>query len=274
MKKFGLIGHPIAHSLSPALFKAAYDGKYTYDLIEGEDFEKAYDRFLQEYDAINVTAPFKELAYRKADTYSPECEVIGAANILIKTEDGIMAANSDQMGVMGAVQAGLSPDRRTNVTALIVGCGGAAKAAAYAMCCSGYQTIIINRSYEKARDFANRLAENQDFNVMAVPMKDFSRWFRKAGVIVYTLPVIIPAISELGRSDIRGRWFCGAETKVLVEANYKDPAFTPEITAEWQKTNKKLTFVSGKEWLLHQAVGAYRSFTGEEPNIGQMRKVL
>jgi hypothetical protein len=38
MRKFGLIGHPIAHSLSPHLFKAAYDGKFRYDLIEGESF--------------------------------------------------------------------------------------------------------------------------------------------------------------------------------------------------------------------------------------------
>ena len=40
MKKFGLIGHPIAHSLSPALFDAAFNGKYSYDLIEEKDFEK------------------------------------------------------------------------------------------------------------------------------------------------------------------------------------------------------------------------------------------
>ena len=58
MKRFGLIGYPIAHSLSPALFKAAYGGKYAYDLIEEADFEKAYDRFLQDYHAVNVTAPF------------------------------------------------------------------------------------------------------------------------------------------------------------------------------------------------------------------------
>ena len=43
MKRFGLIGHPIARSLSPGLFKAAYGGKYPYDLIQGEDFEESYD---------------------------------------------------------------------------------------------------------------------------------------------------------------------------------------------------------------------------------------
>jgi hypothetical protein len=97
--KFGLIGHPIGHSLSPALFKAGYDGKYTYDLIETPDFEEAYQRFLNDYDGINVTAPFKELAIRKADILSEECKAIGATNLLIKTPEGIKAYNSDFLGV-------------------------------------------------------------------------------------------------------------------------------------------------------------------------------
>ena len=122
MKKFGLIGHPIAHSLSPALFKAAYGDRYTYDLIEGDDFEASYGKFLEEYDAINITAPFKELAYRKADLKSIECEAIGAANILTKNADGqISADNSDVMGVIGAItaQGNISG---TGTQALIVGC--------------------------------------------------------------------------------------------------------------------------------------------------------
>ena len=58
--KYGLIGHPISHSKSPELFRAAYPdaADMTYDLIEEADFERAYRRFLDEYDAVNVTAPF------------------------------------------------------------------------------------------------------------------------------------------------------------------------------------------------------------------------
>ena len=97
--KFGLIGHPIAHSLSPALFKAGYDSRYPYQLIEGADFEDSYRRFLEGYDGINVTAPFKELAFVKADILSPECEAVGATNLLVKTPDGIKAYNSDYLGV-------------------------------------------------------------------------------------------------------------------------------------------------------------------------------
>ena len=99
MKRFGLIGHPIAHSLSPALFKAGYDGRYPYDLIETADFEEAYRRFLEGYDGINVTAPFKELAYGKADILSDECKVIKATNLLVRTPEGVKAFNSDFLGV-------------------------------------------------------------------------------------------------------------------------------------------------------------------------------
>ena len=123
MKKFGLIGHPIAHSLSPALFKAGYDGRYTYDLIEEESFEAAYSRFINEYDGINVTAPFKEQAFAKADILSEECRAIGAANILIKTPQGIEAHNSDYLGVRMWIQEVSGND--TSKSVLVVGAGGA-----------------------------------------------------------------------------------------------------------------------------------------------------
>ena len=129
--KFGLIGHPIEHSLSPALFKAGYDGLYPYELIETPDFEEAFSVFLKEYDGINVTAPFKELALKKADIISEECRMIGATNLLVKTADGVKAYNSDYLGLrlwLSEVSKGMNERPRV----LIVGMGGAGKAAAAA----------------------------------------------------------------------------------------------------------------------------------------------
>ena len=111
--KFGLIGHPIEHSLSPALFKAGYGGMYPYDLIITEDFEEAYRRFLDGYDGINVTAPFKELALRHADIISEECRLAGAANILIKTPQGITAYNSDFRGLVAMFRGLKGDEKRT-----------------------------------------------------------------------------------------------------------------------------------------------------------------
>ena len=274
MKKFGLIGYPIAHSLSPALFKAAFGDRYTYDLIEEEDFEKAYGRFIQEYDAINVTAPFKESAYRKADSACEECKAVGAANILVKGH-GIFAANSDVLGVTGALrQYGIdcNPDGK----ALIVGCGGAAKAAAYAMWKElGHETFIINRNVEKARQFVSRLkaAGGNGQRIEAAGLERFGELFRKADVIIYTLPLALSSIRELSRTDIRGGIF-RYRKKVILEANYKDPAFTPEIKTRLQKANHDLVFIPGQEWLLHQAIGAYSLFVTDKPDIEAMRPVI
>lgn len=273
MKNFGLIGYPISHSLSPYLFRAAYNGKYPYDLIEEEDFDTAYGRFIAEYDAINVTAPFKEKACRKADIRSQECEITGAANILIKREDGkIEAANSDVTGVIGAI-ASAGHTQGTSTRALIVGCGGAAMAAAYATCSLGYETVILNRNLRKAQDFAKRLSQVSGFKVSAGDLNSFRREFRKAGVIVYTLPLAIPALADFTGIDLKGGLF-RSERKVILEANYRDPALTPDLMEKWQKTNPELTFISGKEWLLHQAIGAYSLFTDEEPNIKSMQTAI
>ena len=123
MDRFGLIGHPIAHSLSPALFTAAYGGKYPYDLIQTPDFEEAWARFLADYKAINVTAPFKENAFARVDWKSPECGRIGATNLVVRTPEGTKAYNSDYLGVKVLLEPlGCR-------TAAVIGYGGAGKAA-------------------------------------------------------------------------------------------------------------------------------------------------
>lgn len=84
---------------------------------------------------------------------------------------------------------------------------------------------------------------------------------------------MIPELSGLTRQDIKGSMFRN-KTKIIIEANYKDPAFTAELLDMLKGVNPEIVYVGGREWLLHQAIGAYSVFTGEEPNIEEMRKVL
>ena len=140
MKRFGIIGDPIAHSMSPRLFRAAYGGRYPYDLIEGSDFEASWERFLKDYDGINVTAPFKEKAAAKADILSPAVSRIGASNLIVKTSEGIFADNSDYHGVVLTLR---SHNFRCG-KALVIGCGGAGKAAAVALFDEGWDVSILN----------------------------------------------------------------------------------------------------------------------------------
>ena len=271
MKKFGLIGCPIAHSMSPALFKAAYDGAYDYDLIEGE-FDDVYLRFLNEYDAINVTAPFKEIACSKAQVLSPECKMIGACNVLKKTEEGIFAANTDYLAVMKSLIQHQAPGLIPLV--VVVGCGGAGKAATCAACELGYEVVILNRNQSKADNFIESLkASGKDYRIKSGPLSEFRKWFAKAGVVIYAISAPIDSLSKLRRYDLKGGIF-RTEPKVIIEANYKDPAFTSEMLSHFNSVNPKITYISGREWLLDQAVEAYGLFTGEEPNIQKMIKVL
>ena len=280
--KFGLIGHPIEHSLSPTLFRAGYDGRYPYELIQTDDFEEAYARFLKEYDGINVTAPFKELAIRKADILSDECQAIGATNLLVKTPEGIKAYNSDYLGVRLWIEkisrlASLARndreedgrndreeaarndreedgrnDRMTRV--LIVGLGGAGKAAEAAAESLGFDTSIINRT---------------QYTPEIKPLKDFRQEFLKADIIIYNLPVRINEIDELTQDDLN---YSGR--KVILEANYRNPSFDKELIVKLKEHHPMLEYTGGETWLLLQALTGYEIFTGEKPDLEKMTACL
>lgn len=122
MIKFGLAGYPIADSLSPRLFDAAYHGNWPYELLESPDFETIVERFrTEDFRAINVTAPFKTLALGVSDVISEEARRCGAANILLRKDGRIEAHNSDLMALI--VMIGLAK------SVLVIGGGGAGKAA-------------------------------------------------------------------------------------------------------------------------------------------------
>ncbi len=299
MKRFGLIGHPIAHSLSPALFKAGYDGRYPYELIETADFEQAYSRFLEGYDGINVTAPFKEPAYAKADILSEECKVIKATNLLVKTPEGVKAYNSDYLGVQLCLHEmllslsgdmpgkkrtpptswapppaargvarfsppGISPgttdsekadkESDNHLKALVIGLGGAGKAAAAAAESLGMEVVRMNRTI-KGNDIR--------------PLSDFRECFRDADIVIYNIPAPISQLDELTEEDL-----ASGKPKAILEANYKDPSFTEDMIRWMTGINPLIRYTSGRKWLLYQALTGYEIFTGKKPDLQRMSDVL
>lgn len=281
MKKFGLIGHPITHSQSPALFKAGYGGKYAYDLIEGEVFEASYQKFLDSYDGINVTAPFKEKAFAKADILSEECKLAGAANILVKTPDGkVKAHNSDYLGIRKWLEDEAIPRVRQTAsepTVLIAGCGGAGKAAAFASVSLGLKTVLMNRDMAKAKI----LAEKSPELFTARPLSDFAECFSECGIIIYAIPTSIPELEQMHRhtagNDKTGNFETrntNCSPKIIMEANYRNPAFGQQSMDNLKKTWPGITYATGKEWLLYQALTGYEILTGEKPDLAQMHTCL
>lgn len=177
MIRFGLIGFPVSHSLSPELFASAYGDKYPYDLIETDDFEQAWQRFLADYQAVNVTMPFKSEAARRADVKAPEVLRTGAANILVKTPRGIEAHNSDYLGVR-EILSGIAAGRE-GLTVAVIGSGGAGRAAVAA-----------------AEDLGMRVSLYHHGEIAEGVCAD---------IVVYALPCEVP-----GARKIRCRWLLEA----------------------------------------------------------------
>ena len=196
MDKFGLIGNGLQGSGSPALFEVGYHGSYTYDLIDESSFEKAWNRFLEGYKGVNVTAPFKQDAFLMADIPGKECLEAGACNILVKSPEGIRAYNSDFL----AVRQMLS-DPGTRGKVLVVGFGGSGKAAAAASRSLGLETVVCNRTPIEG----------------TLPLSEIPSI--EADALIYTLPCPIPQIRSVKCSTV-------------IEANYKTPSFNAEELKE------------------------------------------
>lgn len=281
---FGLIGHPLGHSLSPSLFDAAYGGKYRYDLIEGEYFDASYKKFLRSYKAVNVTAPFKEEAFERADVVTGPCALIGAANILAKGKDGVECHNSDFSGVILSVADALLPgavaqcysvfgaDAHKKVhqlirnelpdvfgrrpRALVVGCGGAGKAAAVAAAEMGFETWIANRSVARACAFVKGLPE---YGFKLIPIEEMNEALKASDLVIYTLPVALDSLSDLSEGD-----YSSEVSKIVLEANYRTPSFSGAIREKLEKGGAQ--YIPGKRWLLFQAMSGYSIMTGEAPD--------
>lgn len=239
MKRFGLIGHPVAGSFSPKLFAAAYGGRYAYDLMEGADFGASWQRFLDEYDGINITAPFKESAFRAVDALSDDARLCGAVNLAVKTQDGIVGYNTDVDGVVLAVrEAGLPVS-----DALIVGCGGAGRAAAVAAMRLGCRVTLANRTPARAAALA------EDLGCDWIRADDLSAL--SPDLVIYTVPGSMDSFPD----------FPGA---VILEANYRTPCLEGRGKA----------YISGLRWLLYQAVAGYEIFTGETPDADAMFRIF
>lgn len=143
MKRLAVLGHPVAHSRSPAMQSAALAElglaeEWSYEAIDvaPQDFERLVRAMPGEgFAGANVTVPHKEAALALADTASQAARQIGAANTLSFDGGGIRADNTDAPGLLAAIAA--LPSAPSGGRALVLGAGGAARAAIWALARGG-----------------------------------------------------------------------------------------------------------------------------------------
>ncbi len=155
-KRVVLIGHPVAQSLSGALQQAAFDElgiDATYEPLDvplAELSERIEELRGDDYLGANVTVPYKERVAPLVDRLTDEAHVTGAVDTVTREASRLVGHNTDVIGFRAAIEE-LVGRQKMPKTAVIIGAGGGARAAVYALITSSFQRVIVfNRHLHRA----------------------------------------------------------------------------------------------------------------------------
>jgi shikimate dehydrogenase len=267
-KVAGVAGWPIAHSLSPMMMgqwikQLGLDGLYAPFAIAPEHHRDAFASLSSTgLVGLNVTIPYKQSALEISDSVSAAAEAVGAANLLTFKQGIIHADNTDIVGFLDALRhAGSQLDTRTRV--LLLGAGGAARAAAYALSVADVAEInLCNRSSERAERLAADL----------VPGANIVSWDQKdAALKAADLVINATSLGMSGRSDLVLDW-----ASVKPDAAAFDIVYTPIKTRFLRDAAKAgLQTIDGLDMLIGQARPSFEALFGVAPPVEfDMRALL
>jgi len=266
VRTFGLIGDPVAHSLSPAMHRAGFaaiGASASYDLVRVPADEPAAVgiemRRLAAGGGGNVTVPHKRVAALAVDHPSATVTALGSCNCFWEMEAGIVAGdNTDVTGICRSLDAHLAG--RPPGRVLVLGAGGAAGAAALSVALLGASKVLIaNRTGERARDLATRL---QTIDV-AVECLDGS----PTGVF----DLIINATSlGLRDEDPLPAGFDRLSVGLILDLVYGHQRTAWLLAAD----AAGIECIDGREVLLQQGAACYPHWFGVEAPLDAMRSAL
>ena len=163
MRRACVIGHPIAHSRSPMihgywLSTLGLDGAYEKEDVSPDAFPEFISNLRGHgYVGANVTVPHKLIAHRLVAHRDAAAEAIGAVNTVWYEDDLLCGGNSDAFGFLASLDHGAPGWDIAGARAVVLGAGGAARAAAFALATRGVDVAVVNRTGTRARDLAAQL---------------------------------------------------------------------------------------------------------------------
>jgi shikimate dehydrogenase len=258
--RYALIGHPVAHSLSPrihAAFGAQCGIALEYGLIDvaPEGFDAAVAAFARSGGAgLNVTLPHKEAARAQCATLSERARRCGAVNTLIRGSNGWHGDNTDGAGLVHDLTERHRLDLRARKV-LLLGAGGAAHGVAPALLDAGIESLwIVNRSPDRADALSDRLGE---------PGLVHTRyWDDLPNLGVFDM--IVNATSA-GRSASAMALpsSLATERTLAVDLSYGEAAIA---FLSWARSQDCETALDGLGMLVEQAAEAFRLWHGQAPD--------
>lgn len=273
-----VLGHPIAHSLSPVLHRAAYAAlglDWTYDAVDVT--EERLEAFVESLDAswagLSLTMPLKQAVLPLLDHVEPLASVVGAVNTVVVQRGGtrptLVGANTDVHGVAAALaEGGATRGAGREGSAVVLGAGATAASTLAALAQLGVTaSTVLARSVARAGGTmraATRMGVDATVRTLA-PLERTVDLLARADLVVSTLP---PGAAD----EVAGLLAAAA---VPVRGTLLDCAYTPRPTAlvaAWRDAGGSA--VTGERMLLHQAVEQVRLMTGSPGPLGAMDEAL
>lgn len=258
----GVMGWPVSHSLSPRLHnywleKHGIDGAFVPLPVSPGHFAQAL-RVLANlgFAGVNVTVPHKEAALRAVDIVDATARRIGAVNTITMGKGGTLrGTNTDAYGFAAHLAASAPGFSMAAKPAVVVGAGGAARAAAVALLDAGASEVrIVNRTLARAEALAMALGGR----ARVVDWAGRTATLGDAAIVVNTTTQGMTGQKPLDLDLVR------LPVAAVVYDIVYNPLETPLLAAARARGNP---VVDGLGMLLHQAVAGFESWFGVRPEV-------
>lgn len=262
----GLLGWPLNHSISPAIFNAAFqetglDWSYLPLPTPPQGLPEAIAglRALG-FRGANVTHPHKERVLEWTDELSPDARAIGAVNVLVVDDWRIRGANTDAPGFLKSLrEVGVE---LAAARAVILGAGGAARAVAYALAQEGAQSVVLaNRTLaraEVAADHLGRQFPNTRFSPRPLEPHLLQSEIERCHLLVHATPV--------GQTPRDGDCILPAGVSIPPSLLVCDLVYRPQETALLRRARAAgARILPGLPMLVYQGGESLRLWTDLEP---------
>jgi shikimate dehydrogenase len=274
--RFGVIGAPVAHSRSPAMHEAAYralgiDARYERIHVEPD----ALPAFVAGLDAegfrgVNVTLPHKGAVIPLLDEVSDAARTIGAVNTITVEDGRLHGDNTDAQGLELALrERGVA---LFGAEAVVLGAGGAARAATYGLCRAGTIPTVAARRPDAARELADAIGLAFSIHLSSIGFDDaaLAHAFARAHLVVQcTSATLGDDAGAQAFADILP-WHALRDSAVVTDLVYEPKKTTVLRAAE----GRGLRTVDGLGMLVHQGALSFERWLGRRAPIGAMRAAV
>lgn len=272
-KIVGILGYPLDHSLSPAIFnyifeKLKFNWCYLPFPLSSPDKISYFLECFKDmgFVGLNVTMPYKELVLPYLDELSAFARIAGAVNVIHLQDGALLGYNTDGRGFVDSLKE--VGEEVKNKTVVVIGAGGAARSAVLSLGMEGVKKIVlVNRTLERGEKLVS-LLHSRFPEVEAVVLglsSEVKPYLSEADILVNATSVGMDGLSM----PLNDEALSALPASSLVCDMIYSPSETPLL--KWAKDSGRRS-LNGLSMLLYQAQGSFQVWEGSELDLGLLRE--